>query len=121
MHDETKNNIKIIGSLLVVFIILYCLHITIGDRFEYKYDDSSYCGGTTQIIFSIDTINKTLTVTEIYAQGRTLHWPEVNITDGSATLPSGTIDVGDVITDCEGNLELIWKDTGINIISTDFS
>jgi hypothetical protein len=120
MHDETKNNIKIIVLLLVVFIILYFLHITIGDRFEDQYDDSSY-DGETQIIFSIDQINKTLTVTEIYAQGRTLHWPEVNITDGFAILPSGTIDVGDVITDCEGNLELIWKDTGIRIFSTDFS
>jgi len=120
MHDETKNNIKIIGSLLVVFIILYFLHITIGDRFEDQYDDSSY-DGETQIIFSIDTINKTLTVTEIYSQGRILYWPEVNITDGSATLPYGTIDVGDVITDCEGYLKLIWKETCNYLFSADFS
>jgi hypothetical protein len=120
MYDETKNNIKIIVLLLVVFIILYFLHITIGDRFENQFDDSSY-DGETQIIFSVDTINKTLTVTEVYSQGRTLYWPEVSISDGSATLPSGIIDVGDVISDCEGYLELIWKDTGIHIFSTDFS
>ena len=120
MHDETKNNIKIIVLLIVVFIILYFLHITIGDRFEDQYDESSY-EGETHIIFSKDPINKTLTVTEIYSYGRTLHWPEVSIANGSATLPYGTIDVGDVITDCEGNLVLIWKDTDIYIYSTEFS
>ena len=120
MHDETKNNIKIIVLLLVVFIILYFLHITLGDRFEYQYDNSSY-EGETQIIFSIDTINKTLTVTQIYSQGRTLYWPEITINNGFATLPYGTIDIGDVITNCEGYLELIWKETGVHIFSTDFS
>ena len=120
MHDETKNNIKIVVLLIVVFIILYCLHITIGDRFEDLYADSSYCG-ETQIIFSKDTTNKTLTVTEIYSQGRTLYWPEVNISEGSATLPFGTIDVGDVITNCEGYLKLIWKETCNYIFSADFS
>jgi hypothetical protein len=120
MNDETKNNIKIIVLLIVVFIILYFLHITIEDRFEDQYDDFSY-EGETQIIFSKDITNKTLTVTEFYSQGSTLHWPQVAINNGSATLPFGTIDVGDVITNCEGYLELIWGDTGIHIISTDFN
>ena len=120
MHNETKNNIKIIVLLLVAFTVLYFLHITIGDRFEDQYDNSNY-DGETNIIFSIDTTDKTLTVTEIFSHGRTLHWPEVAIKDGFATLPYGTIDVGDIITDCEGYLELIWGDTGIHIISTDFN
>ena len=119
MNQETKNNIKIISLLLVVFIILYFLHVTIGDRFEDQYDNSGY--GETQIIFSKDTNSKTLTVTEIYSQGRTLHWPEVIVTNGSATLPYGTIDVGDVITDCEGHLELKWESTGIKICEEDFN
>jgi hypothetical protein len=120
MNQETKNNIKIISLLLVVFIILYFLHITFGDRFEDRYDDQNH-KGETQIIFSMDTNHKTLTVTEIYSQGRTLYWPEVIITNGSATLPFGTIEVGDVIADCEGHLELKWKSTGIKIIEADFS
>ena len=120
MNDETKNNIKIIVLLFVVFIILYCLNIKIGDRFENQYNDFSY-EGEAQINFSKDTTNKTLTVTEIYSQGRTLHWPEVAINNGSANLPFGTIDVGDVITNCESYLELIWKETGVHIFSIDFS
>jgi hypothetical protein len=120
MNNETKNNIKIVILLFVVFFILYALHVSFGDRFEDQYDNSNY-EGKTQIIFSIDTVNKTLTVNEIYSDGITLYWPEVTVNDGSATLPFGTIDVGDVITDCEGYLELIWSDTGNHLFSIDFN
>ena len=120
MNNETKNNIKIIALLLVVFIILYFLHVTIGDRFEDQYGDPNE-QGETNIIFTMDLNNKTLTVKEIYSQGRTLYWPDVTIADGSATLPYGTIDVGDIITDCEGHLVLKWGDMGHLIFSGDFN
>jgi hypothetical protein len=120
MKNEIKNTLKIIVLLIVVFVVLYFLHITIGERFEDQYK-SQYEMGETSIIFSMDSINKTLTVQEIYSNGRTLQWPEVIISKGSATLPDGTIDVGDKITDCKGNLVLKWEDTGILIFSTYFS
>jgi hypothetical protein len=119
MQRETKNNIKIVSLLLVVFIILYFLHITLGDRFEDLYGDSKE-KGETNIIFMTDHVNKTLTVSEIYSD-RPCHWPEVVITNGNASLPFGTIDVGDKITNCEGYLELKWNNTGIHIWSADFS
>jgi hypothetical protein len=120
MKDSTKNNIKIIALLIVVFIILYFLHITIGDRFEDQYDKPTYQEGETRIDFTMDSMNKTITVKEIHS-GRTLHWPEVVNTSGSASIPSGTIDVGDKITNCEGFLILVWRDTDNVIFSAEFS
>ena len=120
MKYDTKNNIKVVILLIVVFIILFFLHMTIGDRFEDQYDNQGE-KDEKHIIFSVDSIKKTLTVEEIYSNGRNLHWPEIIITDGSATLPYGTIDVGEKITDCEGHLVLKWKDTGNLIFSTDFN
>ena len=76
--------------------------------------------GETKIIFSVDSVNRILTVQETYLNGRTLHWPEVIISNGSAILPYGTIEVGDKITECRGHLVLKWRDTDILILSTDF-
>ena len=120
MNNETKNNIKIITLLIIVFIILYLLHISIGDRFEDQYDDTRE-KGELNIIFLTNSINKTLTVQEIYSNGRTLYWPEVIIVNGSANLPYGTIEVGDTITNCEGYLVLKWRDTENLIFSKEFS
>ena len=120
MKIGTKNNIKIISLILLVFIILYFLHITIGERFEDQYNNEKY-RGETHLIFSTDISSKTLTLTEIFAQGRTLYWSDVIITSGSAKLPTGIIAVGDKITNCDGHLELIWEQTGINITEVDFT
>ena len=119
MNKVTKDNVKIIILLIVVFIILYFLHITIGDNFVDQYGGPSH-EDEINIFFRTDKISKTLTVEEIFSQGRTLYWPEVIVTEGSATLPFGTIDIGDKITDCEGHLVLKWKDTDNLIFSNDF-
>ena len=37
-----------------------------------------------------------------------LDWYHVGIRSGNATLPFGTIEVGDVITNCTGNVKLMW-------------
>ena len=51
MNKEMKNNLKIIGSLLIVFIILYALHVAFSDMFEDQYGGQS-CLGPTNIIFT---------------------------------------------------------------------
>ena len=119
MQDQTKNNIKIIVLLLVVFIVLYFLHVTFGDRFEDQYGGQS-CLGPTNIIFTADNESKTLTVTEIYSQDRTIHWSEIEII-GTADGIYGPIDVGDTITGCEGYIEIVWAETCTTIYSTNFS
>jgi hypothetical protein len=120
MENETKNNIKIVFLLIIVFVILYALHVTIGKSFENHYDNSNF-DNEIHLIFSVSSMDKSLTVTEIYSNGRTLYWPEIIVKNGSANLPNGTIDVGDKITNCQGFLELVWKDTNIHIYSNDFN
>jgi hypothetical protein len=50
------------------------------------------------ITFQEDSLNKTLTVLAFHPQNLT--WSDVQIQTGSGTLPTGTIAVGDVITNC---------------------
>jgi hypothetical protein len=121
MNNETKNNIKIVLLLFVVFVILYALHITFGDRFEDYYGDSFCHIQSPTIIFMQDNETKTLTVTEIYPKDKNFYWSEISIANGSATLPYGIIKVGDIITNCQGYLELVWGESCIPIYQTDFS
>ncbi len=119
MKKETINNIKIIALILVVFIILYILHITIGPTIESQYE---YSGFTDEqnIFFETDLSQKTLTVSSIHPQDRDFYWSEISVVNGSANLPTGIIEVGDIITNCEGYLELEWSTTGIKILERDF-
>lgn len=65
-----------------------------------------------------DIENKTLTVISVKETG--LSWENVELFEGSATLPNGTIEINDVITNCSGNVVLVWKITGIVIANFDF-
>jgi len=120
MEKETKNNIKIILLLLVVFIILYALHITFGDRFEDQYQSSNHIEDVS-IIFQTDYENKILTVENIYPEDINYYWSEVEIINGSATFDQyGIIKIGHTLSNCTGFLELEWKTTGIKILERDF-
>lgn len=119
MDKEMKNNIKIISILLVVFIILYLLHITIGDRFQ---SDSLDNIEDVTIIFSTDYNNKIITVEEIYPQDINYYWSEIEIVSGSAIIDQfGIIEIGHTISNCTGYLKLKWKPSGIIIWDADFS
>jgi hypothetical protein len=50
-----------------------------------------------------------------------LSWEDVEIFKGSATLPEGTIEINDVITDCNGELVLVWKPTASVLADVAFS
>ena len=52
----------------------------------------------------MDKNTRTLTVQEIYENG--LKWDDNEVCSGEANLPSGVMKVGDVISDCNGNLAL---------------
>jgi hypothetical protein len=121
MKKETKNNIKTILLLLVVFIILYALHVTFGDRFEDLYSSENRIGNAS-IIFHTNYENKILTVEEIHPENVNYYWSEVQIVKGSATFDQyGLIKIGHTISNCTGFLELEWKQTGIKIIERDFT
>jgi hypothetical protein len=120
MNENIKNNIKIIIILFIVFLILYILHITLRDSFENQYDGPNN-EGQINIIFTVDQISQTLTVEEIYAQGRTLYWSDIYVAEGFGSLPYGIISIGDIISDCTGHLVLKCRDTGIHIYSNVFN
>ena len=67
---------------------------------------------------SMDKNTKTLTVQKIY-EGN-LKWEDSEICSGSATLPSGSIKEGDVITKCNGNVSLRHIPTNTILGAYDF-
>lgn len=54
------------------------------------------------IVFSMDENTRTLTVQKIYEDS--LKWEDNEICSGDATLPTGEVKEGDVVTNCEGNV-----------------
>jgi hypothetical protein len=120
MKKETNNNIKIVLLLLIVFTILYALHITIGDRFGDQYDSSNYIENAS-IIFQTDYENKILTVDEIHPEDVNYYWSDVEIVNGNATFDQyGIIEIGHTLSNCTGLLELKWISTGVKILERDF-
>ena len=49
-----------------------------------------------------------------------LSWSNVDKRDSNCTLPTGTIDGGDYITNCAGNIILVWKPSNSVLIQCDF-
>ena len=47
--------------------------------------------------------DRTLTVKDVYVG---MNWEDIEISQGHANLPSGTVNVGDIITDCYGIIKL---------------
>ena len=68
-----------------------------------------------------DNETKTLTVTDILPKDKDFYWPEISIKNGSVTIPYGIIEIGDIITNCEGYLELVWGTSCIPVFQADFS
>ncbi len=123
MSDGMKKNRKIIlgviGLLIIVIIvILGYLYLT----------GMTTTGGNgwdhvPLIVFEADDTLDILTVT-IYGEIVDIPWSDIEIQpisqDGSATLPTGTIDVGDIISDCQGEFDVIFKPVGISLRSFSF-
>lgn len=61
---------------------------------------------------------KTLTVQRVYDTG--FRWEGSEICYGDATLPSGSIKEGDVVTNCSGNVALRHMPTNTLIGAYDF-
>jgi hypothetical protein len=61
-----------------------------------------------EIRFFMDQEDIQLIVTSVSESG--LNWDDIQIT-GRATKPTGTIEMGDLITDCVGTITISWKGT----------
>jgi len=82
---------------------LFCLFLVLVlvGKFDKKEEKKTQ---KPQALFSMDKNTRSLKVQKIYEDN--LKWEEHEICSGSATLPSGPIKEGDIITNCKGNLAL---------------
>ena len=111
MHIKTK--ILIIASATTVVIILaFILYFNSMAIVDASKD--------VDIDFWANDIEKTLTIITIYPANEPLYWNDISVTNGSATLPTGTIDLNDVITDCDGFVELTYKPTETTLYEHNF-
>jgi hypothetical protein len=74
---------------------------------------------TPVVSFEKDKYNKTITIISI-ENGTDLYWNNVELVSGTAVLPNGTIDVGDIITECIGILDFNWKPTNEIFLHCEF-
>ena len=95
----------LICSILVSTSLYYHGQYTLDNRYDY-YSRPSY----PTIYFSVDNETKTLTVTNINFDDH-VNWSDIYILNGNATLPTGNVDLGDVITNCSSKICLVWEPT----------
>ena len=119
LSSESKNNIKIVSLILITMFILYILHISIGSYLGVEIEGARD-NIDPNIIFEKSLIDKTLTVVEIYPEDITFYWPEISVVSGSADLPYDAIEIGNIITNCDGDLKLEHTPTGKIICEEDF-
>lgn len=101
-----KNNLKISKKMkLLATVIILCFSIVC-----LYYINNEYCVSPQYPSFEFlpDTTNKTITLIE-FNHGdfaNQLNWDDVVVTMGNATLPTGLIKQGDVITNCSGIIKM---------------
>jgi hypothetical protein len=113
----------------MILIVLISLSLSIvmykpgGDTSsdETNKDDDTLIDDVDTPMFhvEIDKYNKTITIVSI-EKGTDLFWSNVEVKNGTATLPAGRIEVGDVITDCIGLLDFIWTPTNTIFLQCEF-
>ncbi len=84
---------------------LFCLFLVLVlvGRFDKKEEKTT----RPPAVFTMDKNTKSLTVQKIYEND--LKWEEHEVCSGDASLPSGKIKEGDMVTNCKGNLALRHK------------
>ena len=102
-----KRITKIIVGLIVV-VILVSVSVGIWLSFEAGIIIDGVSPNRIVMDCEMDLTNKTLTVTKVYPLSY-FSWSDIEVVSGNATLPTGIIDVGDVITNCSGEVKLVNK------------
>jgi len=93
---------KIIIAVPIIIISILAVGIA------YVVMSSTIIGdpGVLYLEFNEDEPNKTLTVVDITPVNLSMNWNEVLMISGNATLLSGIISIGDVITNCSDSGEM---------------
>jgi hypothetical protein len=89
----------IVISLILASVVIYINYSTLGWD-SYPAHFVMYC--------EKDSANKTLRVTDVEKPSY-YKWNEIEVIMGNATLPIGTINTGDLITNCSGVVKLVYN------------
>ena len=116
---KIKKNTRIILTTSIIVTIVFFGW--------FAYDDISYRANYNPDPYYVSILfeqeNNTLTVTdvEVLSHGHhTFNWEDIEIRSGNATLPSGAVGMGDVITNCTDNVTIWHIPTNIFIGSWTF-
>jgi hypothetical protein len=117
--EEPKPKIAVAVLIVLALIIApIALNLALANDETAHNEEWSRCWPGPTIKLSKDENDKTLTVSA--ADPFNLEWSNFEVM-GNATIPSGTVDVGDVITNCSGAVKLVYKPCDTIIGSWDFA
>ena len=105
-------NKKII--IIIIVIVIAVSAFLLSTRWIAEETYKSARDALPPMVFDLqeNLTEKTLTVVEVY---QNLSWSDITIIEGSAVLPEGYIEVGDVITNCQGCIEYMVKGSSATI------
>jgi len=83
---------------------LFCLFLTLILLGRFDKKEPVVKKPKMPAIFAMDKTTRSLKVQKLYENN--LKWEDHEVCAGTASLPTGTIKEGDVITDCKGNVAL---------------
>jgi hypothetical protein len=99
-----KNITKIIVGIIVIVILV---SVSVG---IWLYINTGWDGLPGHFVMGCekDLINKTLRVI-IVEKPSFFNWSDIELIKGNATFPTGFIDLGDMISNCSGEVTLVYK------------
>ena len=117
--NTTKQNKIWLGIFFVLLLVILSW---------FSYEDISYRDNYTPDPNIPDYILSTLgfekdnnTLTIRYNVPITFYWDDMFLESGNATFPEGSIDKGDIITNCSGTVRLRWGPTNQYLGEWDFT
>jgi len=107
--------------IFTFFIVIFLLFIGLKISADYYPEPNSF-GPYVRLEFETDKTNGTLTVTSLITKcgdSSDYIWDNVEI-NGSATKPTGLINIGDTITSCSGEVSIFWRPRPMDIYIYNF-
>jgi branched-subunit amino acid transport protein AzlD len=114
-----NKKILILSILSIIVVLALLVWIFYNPLNTSSSDDTIIELITPVITIDIDKYNQTTTILSI-ENGTDLFWSNVELVNGTATLPTGSIDEGDIITECIGILDFKWKPTNEVFLHCEF-
>ena len=110
MNTNTKKIIGIFGTIVIILVIVLAIYSTIDN--DNSSEDKHRTGDKSLFLFfEKDVDAKTLTLIDMPSWANDLNWNDIELIEdvGNAILPNGIIQEGDIISNCTGNISIIYK------------